>query len=47
MIEVVNTYNSPEILSYEEFITYLCLLSIVTLNRKEFKTKILDNHDVI
>lgn len=47
MLSLINTFNSPEIISYETFAYYICIFNLLTLPRKQFKEKILDNFDLI
>lgn len=47
MLQLVSTFNAPEILPYDTFAYYACIFSILTLPRKEFNDKILLNPELI
>ena len=47
MLQLINTYNGPEILPYETFAYYVSIFGLLTLDRKSFKEKIIDNFDLI
>lgn len=47
LLSCVNTFNAPEILSFEQLVFYGVALGMVTLQRKELKAKVIDNSDII
>lgn len=47
MQQVINTYNFPELMSYELFARYICLTGLLSLSWVDFKKKILNNFDLI
>jgi 26S proteasome regulatory subunit N7 len=43
----VNTFNAPEIITFDQLVYYGCTLGLLTLNRKDIKKKIIDNSEII
>lgn len=42
----VNTFNAPEIISFDELVYYGCTLGLLTLQRKDVKKKIIANPEI-
>jgi 26S proteasome regulatory subunit N7 len=40
LIDSITTFNSPEIISYNELVFYTVLTSMVSLNRADIKKKV-------
>jgi hypothetical protein len=47
MLQLINTFNGPEIIPYETFVYYISIFNLLVMPRKTFKEKILDNFDLI
>ena len=47
LLSCVNTFNAPEIIPFEKLVFYGVVLGMVTLQRKDLKSKVLDNSDII
>lgn len=42
----VNTFNAPEIISFDQLVYYGCTLGLLTLHRKDVKKKIINNPEI-
>ena len=47
LLSCVNTFNAPEILPFEKLVFYGVVLGMVTLHRKELKSKVIDNSEIV
>lgn len=46
-VEVIPTFNCPEIMSYEKLVTYSVLTGILNMDRVSIKKKIIDSSEAI
>lgn len=46
-IGCLNTFNATEIMSFETLVLYCSILGLITLNRRDFKEKIINNPEVL
>lgn len=46
-VEVIPTFNCPEIMTYEKLITYCVLTGILNMDRPSIKKKILESSEAI
>lgn len=47
LLACVNTFNAPEILPFEKLVFYGVVLGMVTHSRRELKTKVIDNSEIV
>lgn len=47
LLGAVNTFNAPEVLSFETLVGYASILSLLTLPRREVKEKLISNSEII
>lgn len=47
LLSCVNTFNAPEIIPFEKLVFYGVVLGMVTLHRKDLKSKVIDNSEII
>ena len=47
LLGCVNTFNSPEIMSFKELVKYAVLLGLLSLSRKEIREKIIQNSEIL
>lgn len=47
LLSCVNTFNAPEIIPFEKLVFYGVVLGMVTLQRKDLKSKVIDNSDIV
>lgn len=47
LLSCVNTFNAPEILSFEMLVFYGVTLGMVTLHRRDLKAKVIDSSEVV
>jgi len=43
----VDTFNAPEIITFDELVYYGCILGIITLSRQKIKEKIINNSEIV
>ena len=46
LLNSVNTFNSPEIMSFKELVKYAVLLGLLSLHRKDIREKIIQSSEV-
>ena len=47
LLSCVNTFNAPEILPFEKLVFYGVVLGMATLHRRELKSKVIDNSEIL
>ena len=47
LFDTISTFTASELVSYEDFIALSIIAGVLTLPRKDFKTKIIDSPEVI
>jgi len=47
LLSCVNTFNAPEILPFEKLVFYGVVLGVVTHPRKNLKSKVIDNSEIV
>jgi 26S proteasome regulatory subunit N7 len=46
-VEVIPTFNCPEIMSYEKLVTYSVLTGILNMDRVSIKKKVIDSSEAV
>lgn len=47
LLDTISTFNSPEIISYNDLVFYTVLTSMVSLGRKQLKEKVIYSPDIL
>lgn len=46
LLGCVNTFNAPEVISFDTLVYYGCILGFLVLDRLEIKKKIINNSEI-